>query len=242
MAKLEGKTITVQDIDALVVRKPVRTMRLRVYPPEGRVGVSAPLLMSDAAIRAYIADKLPWIRRHRERFRSAERLSARNMESGETVFWLGRPYRLEVRERGRGIGARLSGPDTLELYAPLGADADRRRTILDGWYRERLKELIPPLLSKWEAEIGVKTSDWGVKRMKTRWGTCNVRARRIWLNLELAKRPAECLEYVIVHELTHLLERSHDKRFKGLLDRFLPDWRRRRDTLKGSPPILGGRE
>jgi len=237
MGKTEDATITVQDIEAVVVRKPIRHLRITVHPPGGLVRVSAPLLMSAAAIRAYIADKLPWIRRHQERFRSVERLSARNMESGETVFWLGRPYCMEVRERGRGIGARLSGPDTLELYAPPGADADRRRKILDGWYRERLREEIPPLLAKWEAALGVQAADWGVKRMKTRWGTCNVRARRVWLNLELAKKPVECLEYVIVHELVHLLERSHNQRFKGLMDRFLPDWRRCRDTLKGFSPV-----
>ena len=226
----------VEDVEVTLRRKPVRTLRLTVRPPEGLVHVSAPLLMPEAAIRSFIAEKLHWIYRHRERVLAAARPSARNMESGETVPWLGRPYRLEVRECGRGGRVLLAGSGILELYAPSGADSDRRRKILYEWYRERLKELIPPLLARWEAAIGVKTADWGVKRMKTRWGTCSIRARRIWLNLELATRPAECLEYVIVHELAHLLERSHDKRFKGLLDRFLPDWRELRAVLRNAPP------
>ena len=158
------------------------------------------------------------------------------MENGDTVFWLGRSCRLSVLERGRGIGARLTGPDVLELYAPPGASPERKREILDGWYRDRLKELIPSLAAKWEAALGVRAAEWGIKRMKTRWGTCNVRARRIWLNLELATRPPECLEYVVAHELAHLIERSHNARFHGILDRVLPNWRKVRADLRSAPP------
>lgn len=235
MKTFQETTILVDDLEVTLRRRPVRTLRIVVRPPDGRVLASAPLLMPESAIRAFLADKLPWIRRHRGDILARERPST-ELESGDTVFWLGRPYRLEVRERGRGIGARLSGTDTLELFAPPGADADRKRKILDEWYRERLKELIPPLAAKWEAALGVRAAEWGIKRMKTRWGTCNVRARRIWLNLELASRSPESLEYVVAHELAHLIERSHNARFHGILDRVLPDWKKARAALRSAPP------
>ncbi len=228
--------ILVDDLEVTLRRRPVRTLRVVIRPPDGRVLATAPLLLPESAIRAFLSDKLPWIRRHREAVRAREPRAAPGMESGDTVFWLGRPFRLSVRERGRGIGARLVDPDTLELYAPPGADGERRRKILDEWYRDRLKEEIPALLAKWEAALGVRAAEWGIKRMKTRWGTCNIRARRIWLNLELATRPLECLEYVVAHELAHLIERNHNARFHGILDRVLPDWRKARAALKNAPP------
>jgi hypothetical protein len=228
-------TILLEDIEVILRRRPVRTLRVVIRPPDGRVLASAPPLMPEAAIRAFLTEKLPWIRRHRADILSRER-PASELESGDTVFWLGKPYRLSVRERGRGIGARLSGPDTLELFAPPGSGPERKREILDGWYRERLKEAIPPLAAKWEAALGVRASEWGIKRMKTRWGTCNVRARRVWLNLELATRSPECLEYVVAHELAHLIERNHNARFHGILDRALPEWRKVRAALRGAPP------
>ncbi len=230
--------LLLEDIEVTLRRRAVRTLRLVIRPPDGRVLASAPLLMPEAAVRNFLAEKLPWIRRHRDRILARERSSEPTLESGQTVRWLGRPYRLELRERGRGIGARLAGPDTLVLFVPPGAGPERKRKILYDWYRDRLKEMIPPLLAKWEAALGVRTAGWGIKRMKTRWGTCNVRARRIWLNLELAKRPAECLEYVLVHELAHLIERSHDARFRAVLDSFLPSWRELRQALKNAPPDI----
>lgn len=236
MKTFQETTLLVEDVEVTLRRREVRTLRVVIRPPDGRVLATAPLLMPETAIRAFLSEKLSWIRRHRESIRAREPRAAADMESGDTVFWLGRPYRLSVRERGRGIGARIAGPDSLELYAPPGADAARRRKILDGWYRDRLKELIPPLAAKWEAALGVRAAEWGVKRMKTRWGTCNIRARRIWLNLELATRPAECLEYVAAHELAHLIERNHNARFHGILDRVLPDWRKARAALRSAPP------
>jgi len=228
--------LLLEDLEITLRRKPVRTLRLVIRPPDGRVLASAPLLMPESAVRSFLQEKLPWIRRHRGRILARERPAAPIMESGQAVRWLGRPYRLELRERGRGIGARLAGPDTLVLFVPPGAGPEGRRKILYDWYRDRLKEIIPPLLAKWEAALGVQAAEWGIKRMKTRWGTCNVRARRVWLNLELATRPAECLEYVLVHELAHLIERSHDARFHAALDRVLPSWRELREALKSAPP------
>ncbi len=239
MRTFHETSILVEDLEVTLRRKAVRTLRVVIRPPDGRVLASAPLLMPEAAVRAFLTEKLPWIRRHRSAILARERPPS-DLESGDTVSWLGRAYRLSVRERGRGIGARLAGPDALELYAPPGAGPERRREILDGWYRDRLKELIPPLAAKWEAALGVRAAEWGIKRMKTRWGTCNIRARRIWLNLELASRPAECLEYVVAHELAHLIERNHNARFHGILDRVLPEWRKARAALRNAPPPRQG--
>lgn len=123
----------------------------------------------------------------------------------------------------------------LVLRVRPGTDRDKREAVLYAWYRRQLKAQIPPLIAKWEPVIGVQVTDWGVKRMKTRWGTCNIQAQRIWLNLELAKKPPQCLEYVLVHEMVHLLERHHNERFQSLMDQFLPQWRHDRDLLNGEP-------
>ncbi len=123
----------------------------------------------------------------------------------------------------------------MEITARPGADADRRRAILERWYRAQLKHDLAPLLSKWETAIGVKTASWGVRKMRTRWGSCNPKAKRLWFNLELAKKSLDCLEYVVVHELIHLLERRHDARFKELMTKHLPEWRSIRESLNAAP-------
>jgi predicted metal-dependent hydrolase len=129
----------------------------------------------------------------------------------------------------------LRGHHTLVLHARPAATVEDRDRLLQRWYRDRLRERVPPLLAKWQERLGVAAHQWGIKKMKTKWGTCNAKARRIWLNLELIKKPSACLEYVLVHELVHLLARNHDERFLGLMDRHLPTWRRRRAELNAAP-------
>jgi len=144
-------------------------------------------------------------------------------------------YRLDVIEHNGPATVRLANSTTLQLRVRPGTDRDKREEILHRWYRQRLREQIPPLIAKWEPKIGVEVADWGIKKMKTRWGTCTVEARRIWLNLELAKKPASCLEYILVHEMVHLLERHHNERFRALMDSFLPNWPLHRDELNRAP-------
>jgi predicted metal-dependent hydrolase len=231
----ERREITVGGVQVQVVRKAIKNLHLGVYPPGGRVRVAAPLRVSDDAVRLAVIGKLGWIKRQRARFDAQPRQSEREMVSGESHYFLGRRYRLRVVERHGATRVVVRNNRTLELQVRRHADAQARERVLHRWYRQHLRELVPPLLTKWEATLGVQVAVWGIKRMKTRWGTCNADARRIWLNLELAKKPVQCLEYLVVHELTHLLERHHNDRFVLLMDRHLPNWREHRQELNAAP-------
>lgn len=225
--------IIVAGLDVNVVRKDIKNLHLGVYPPEGRVRVAAPLLMDDEAVRMAIISKLSWIKRQQRQFQLQERQSAREYIFRESHYYFGHRYLLNVHEGTSRVIVR--NKTTIDLYAPKGSDTSKRERILYAWYRRELKALIPSMIEKWEAIIGVKVAGWGVKKMKTKWGSSNIEARRIWLNLELAKKPVQCLEYMIVHELTHLLERHHNDRFQDLMDRFMPQWQLYRDELNRMP-------
>jgi predicted metal-dependent hydrolase len=225
-----------------VLRKPIRHLRLGVYPPHGLVRVAAPLGVSDDAIQRLVVSRLDWIRRHQARFEGQSGQSGREVISGESHYFLGQPYVLRVVEQRGPARVALQGVASIDLYIRPAASVEDRRRVLHNWYRQELKALIPPLLARWQPVVGVEAAEWGVRTMRTRWGSCNIRARRIWLSLELARKPAECLEYVVVHELVHLLERRHNQRFYGYLDRFMPTWRLARAALTGvpvNPALLG---
>ena len=214
-----------------VVRKPIKNLHLSVHPPDGHVRVSAPSHMDDEAVRLAVVSKLCWIRRHQKTFADQPRQSQREMISGESHYFLGRCYRLTVTERNGPNRITLNGTSNLTMQLRPGTDRDKHEQLLNTWYRQHMKELVPDLISKWQPIIGVQVADWGIKKMKTRWGSCNTRDHRVWLNLELAKKSLDCIEYVLVHEMVHLLERKHSERFKALMDQFLPQWRLNRDEL-----------
>ena len=155
--------------------------------------------------------------------------------SGESHYFLGRRYLLNVVYHDAPPKVIIRNKTTLDLFARTGSDTAKRERVLVAWYRQQLKEMIPPLIARWEAIMGVEVAEWGVKRMKTRWGSCNIKARRIWVNLALVKKPAHCLEYIIVHEMAHLLERLHNDRFVAHMDKFMPQWRFFRDELNKAP-------
>ena len=157
------------------------------------------------------------------------------MVTGESHYFQGRRYRLKVVEINRPPTVKLSNNSTIELRVRPGSDRAKREAVLYSWYRKKLKGQIPAVINKWEPIIGVKIADWGVRKMKTRWGSCNRKAGRIWLNLELAKKSPSCLEYVVVHEMLHLVERHHNDRFKELISDLLPSWQTTRDELNRSP-------
>jgi len=226
--------VTVDGFSVEVVRKDIKHLHLRVYPPHGRVRVAAPLMLSDDAVRLAVIGKLSWIKKQQAKFDAQPRQSPREMVKGESHYFLGQRYRLRVLEH-HGAARVRRGIAFLDIYARPETTAEQRERILQQWYRGQLKALIPPLLEKWQPAIGVQVADWGVKKMKTRWGTCNIVARRIWFNLELAKKPVQCLEYIAVHELVHLLERHHNDRFRALMDQFMPQWRLHRDGLNQTP-------
>jgi len=231
----EGVKIRVSDFAVQIVRKDIKNLHLGVYPPNGRVRVAAPLSVSDEAVRLAVIGKLGWIRKQQARFAAQPRQTEREMVSGESHYYLGRRYRLRVVERDGAGRVVLRNRTTLELQVHAGVDAKGRDRVLQRWYRQRLRELVPPLLAKWEPVVGVRSVAWGIKKMKTKWGSCNPNAARVWLNLELAKKPGPCLEYLIVHELTHLIERHHNDRFVSLMDRHMPSWRHHRNALNEEP-------
>ena len=232
---IKPRQITVSGLQVQVFRKGIKNLHLGVYPPHGRVRVAAPLRVSDDAVRLAVIGKLGWIKRQRARFEAQPRQSAREMVSGESHYFLGRRYRLRVVQHDGAASVAQRNKSMLELRVRPETIAGQRSRILHQWYRQQLKELIPPLIVKWQAVLGVAVAEWGVKKMKTRWGTCNIEARRIWLNLELAKKPVQCLEYIVAHELAHLIERNHNDRFISILEKHLPHWRLNRQELNSAP-------
>lgn len=211
----------------------MKYLRLGVYPPAGEVRVAAPLRMAEAVVQQFVVSRLDWIRRKQALIREQQQVSRPELVTGESHLFQGRRYRLAVLEADEHFGVDLRGPDTLELRVPPGSGPGLRAAVLEHWYRRHLHEQVPPLLATWELRIGRPVAEWRIRKMKTRWGSCNSAAARIWLSLELAKHPPACLEYVLVHELVHLLERGHGPRFRRLMDGFLPGWRELRAELNG---------
>jgi predicted metal-dependent hydrolase len=226
--------VTIDGIDIQIVRKRVKYLRLAVSPPDGHVRVSVPYKLPDDMLHIAILDRLDWIRKQQARFEGRAALSPQQMLSGEQHYYLGKPFRLVVLP-GSDRRQIEFVDDQLLMYTKAGCTITARRKILDDWYRANLKALLPGLLQKWQVIVGRDASAWGLRKMKTRWGSCNIVKKRIWLNLELAKYPVECIEYVLVHELVHLLERGHNARFKAFMDGFIPDWRLRKQLLNSGP-------
>jgi predicted metal-dependent hydrolase len=226
--------LSVAGIDVDVVYKDIKNLHIGVYPPLGRVRVAAPERLDDDHVRLAVIERLPWIKKQRKQLQDAERQSEREMLTGESHYVWGVRHRLKVVERPGRPHFEIDG-ERLMLYAPDAASPERRRTLLDYWYRQQLRTLIPVLISKWEPVLDVSVARWSIRRMKTKWGSCNRESRHIWFNVELAKKHPNCLEYILVHEMTHYLERNHGERFTTLMDGFMPDWRARREQLNRSP-------
>lgn len=222
-------------IDVDVVRKNIKNLHLGVYPPIGRVRVATPLHINDEAVRLFIISRLTWIKRQQAKFEEQERQSARELVTGESHYYQGQRYLLDVIYHTGTPAVSIRNNSIMDLRVRCGSTTAERERVLLTWYRRRLKEQIPALIAKWEPIIGVTVAAWGVKQMKTKWGTCNIEARRIWLNLELIKKPSHCLEYVIVHEMVHLLERRHNERFTAYMNRFMPLWHHYREELNQAP-------
>ena len=233
--KVRGHYIEVQGTSVEVVRKDIKNLHVGVYPPDGRVRVAAPLHLDDNALRMAVISRLGWIRRKQSEFKQQDRQSKREFVSGESHYFEGRRYRLDVIEDEGRPSVRLINNARMALRVRRGADRGLREAVLHQWYRKQLRDRLPALLEKWEARVGVQVAEIRIKRMKTRWGTCNIKACRIWLNLELIKKSTSCLEFVLVHEMAHLVERSHNEQFRGLMGRLMPQWRTHRDHLNRAP-------
>lgn len=227
--------ITVDGIPIDVVRKKIKNLHLAVYPPTGRVRIATPLQLDDDAVRVFAISKLAWIKKHQANFEAQVRQSPREYVSGESHYFQGDRYLLNLIEAPGAPHVHIRNRKQLDLYVRPGSDVAARQRVMTRWYREQLRTQILPLAEKWQAIIGVQADEWQIKQMKTRWGTCNIEARRIWLNLELAKKPEHCLEYIIVHELVHLLERHHNARFSVLMSQSMPHWRIYKEELNRLP-------
>ena len=222
------------DIAVDVVLKDIKNVHLSVHPPTGRVRISAPKRMRIDTIRVFAISKLAWIKLQQRKLRDQERETPREYVERESHYVWGKRHLLTVVER--------EGPPSIEikhsrllLQVPLRTGEGRRQILVEAWYREQLKEAVPPLLARWQQLLAVSVQRFFVQRMKTRWGSCNSRTGSIRLNTELAKKPRGCLEYLVVHEMIHLIEPTHNARFVALMDGAMPQWRIVREQLNRLP-------
>lgn len=226
--------IELGDIAVDVVRKDIKNVHLSVFPPAGKVRISAPLRMELDTIRVFAITKLGWIRSQQKKLRAQVRETPREFIDRESHYVWGKRYLLKVIEQDAPPSVELKHSRMVLAVRP-GSTERQRALVLEAWYRERLKEAVPALIAKWQPIMGVKATRFFVQRMKTRWGSCNPVARSIRINTDLAKKPPECLEYIVVHELVHLLEPTHNARFVTLMDGFMPKWKFYRDELNRLP-------
>lgn len=232
--RVERSRVEVGDLVVEVVRKDIRNLHLSVYPPLGDVRVAAPLHLPDEAVRLAVLRRLIWIRQQRQRFQTQARQTEREHSGGESHYAWGRRYLLRVVERAGAHRVTLRGK-VMELGVSPGTTPEARGQLLARWYRQQLRAALAELVPRWEQRLGVQIQAVGIKRMKTLWGSCKPEARRVWFNLELAKKPRPCLEYVVVHELAHLIDRSHGERFTELMNEHLPRWPALRAELNAAP-------
>jgi len=223
--------LQVGGIEAVVLYKPVKNLHLNVLPPVGKVRVTAPQNMNDDAIRTFLATRISWIKKMQAKFKGQERQTPREYVSGETYYFFGKKYKLEVLETDTTPSVEIKGKTKILLTIRTETNVLKREEIMQNWYRDELRKFLEKTIDKWEKKIGVKTNSWSIRRMKTRWGTCNYKKKNIWLNLELAKKPESCIEYVVLHELLHLIEEKHSEKFTALLNKYMPKWKSEKEEL-----------
>lgn len=226
--------IELGDIAVDVVQKNIKNIHLSVYPPAGKVRISAPLRMDIDTIRVFAITKLGWIKSQQKKLLEQERETPREYLDRESHYVWGKRYLLQVVEKDAVPKVELKHNKLILQIRP-GTSHEAKQAILEAWYREKLKEVVSVLIVKWEPLMGVKVEKFFVQKMKTKWGSCSPGSKSIRLNTDLAKKPPECLEYIVVHEMTHLLEPTHNNRFINLMDQFMPKWRFYKDELNKLP-------
>ncbi|WP_297744980.1 SprT family zinc-dependent metalloprotease [Nitrosomonas sp.] len=230
----ENFTLKLNELDIEIVQKNIKHVHLSVYPPDGRVKVSAPLSMAPDTLRVFVISKLAWIKKQQSKLRAQPREAPREYLDRESHYVWGKRYLLKIEEAEAPPRIELKH-NKLVLSVRPGTNPARKQAILAAWYRDNLRQAVPALIEKWQPRMGVCVNRFYVQSMKTKWGSCSVHSGSIRLNTELAKKPRACLEYIVVHEMTHLLEPTHNSRFIGLMDRFMPKWRFYRDELNRLP-------
>ena len=229
-----GIQLKLGDIVADVIKKDIKNVHLSVYPPTGAVRISAPSHMQIDTIRVFALSKINWIRKQQKKLRDQERETPREYLDRESHYLWGKRYLMKVVKKNEKPSVNLKH-NTITLQVRPGAQQSKMREVMDEWYRQKLKERIGTLVSEWESRLGVEVGSFVVRKMKTRWGSCTPQSQTIYINLELAKKPLECLEYIMVHEMLHLIEATHNTRFIALMDNFLPKWRFYRGKLNRLP-------
>ncbi len=231
MKSFNQKLMQVGGVEVLVKRKNIKNLHLNVLPPSGSVRVSAPLNIKDDVIQTFLSSRINWIRKKQNELKTQERESFREYVSGEDHYLFGRRYILEVVYSSGKTGVKIKNNKKITLLVKPDSDIKKRKKVLDDWYRENLKNFIENNREQWEERVGVDANEIRIKKMKTRWGSCNHRTKRIWLNLELAKKPISCIEYVLVHEIIHLVEKKHNNDFVFLLEKYFPKWKIEKENL-----------
>ncbi|MCX6113171.1 MAG: SprT family zinc-dependent metalloprotease [Proteobacteria bacterium] len=227
------KKIELGDICVDVIHKDIKNVHLSVYPPNGRVRISAPLRMDLETIRLFSISKIGWIRKQQAKLKNQKRETHREYITRESHYYLGKRYLLKIIEHDN-VPKVVLKHSAIELYVRKGASTLQREALLQAWYRKQLKEMLPKYIASLEKKMNVKVTEFGIRKMKTKWGTCNSGAKRIWFNTELAKKSIESIEYVLIHEMVHLLERNHNETFIAYMDKFLPKWKHHRKELNRS--------
>ena len=230
--------IQLGNISIEVEQKDIKNLHLSVYPPKGRVRIAAPARMKLDTIRIYAISKLSWIKKQQAKILSQKREAPREYLTKESHYYFGKRYQLKVIELDTVPIVNLTHK-TIELYVRPGSSIEKRKEVLENWYRDQLREISDDLISQWEKKMKVKVEEFGIRKMKTKWGTCNEETKRIWLNFELVKKPIECIEYIVVHEMIHLLERLHNDQFLSLMEKYMPQWKFYREELNRLPVSHG---
>ena len=215
--------IKVAEIDVEIVRKEIKNIHFGVYPPNGRVRVAVPVNVDDEAVRLAVITKLSWLRKQIATFQNQERQSKREYVPRESHYYLGKRYLLSVVEGSGRPGVKVTKSDKMILSIHPGTSAEKKEKIL------------VPIIAKWEPVLGVNVSAFGVRKMKTKLGSCNPNTGRILINLEMIKKPEHCIDYIVLHEMAHLIEKRHNDRFRGLLTQHMPHWQMYRDELNTAP-------
>lgn len=233
---MSTELLEIAGLSVELIRKPIKNLHIGVYPPNGRVRVAAPPAISEDAIRVAVVTRLGWIKKKQREFEGQARQTERQYVSGETHFFFGRPLRLMVKTSATRRGSiQPEGSDRLIMTVPEEATSQQKALWFKDWSRTQLRDRASPRVAKWAERLGVPTPRWGIKRMRTKWGSCNPEKGLIWLNLDLAQKPLQSLDYVVLHELAHLLAPCHDDVFVGIMDRNMPGWRQVRADLNALP-------
>ncbi len=222
----EQSILKIRELEVLVLKKDIKNLHLNILPPDGKVRVSAPLKMKNETIKLFLITRLPWIRKNIKKFQNQARQTERQYISGETHYFKGNAYLLNVikSKETKRIRVKVRNKKYIDLFVNPNTTTEEKERCFDNWYRRELKKEIPAKFAKWQEIIGVNANEIKIKKMKTKWGVCNTKAKRIWINLELIKKPFHSLEYIIVHELVHLLEEKHNDNFRNYMNDFLPKW------------------